>query len=1267
MSLKNKIRLLIALIFVVSFSVIFFYLLIGLKQKQHYEKESSKIHEFFINSVLNSGSDKLIELSKDMSARQELVNFIMKPDSIQAKNNIEVSVSTNYISYSLIFNRDKNLIYSKSGNSDSPTINKSDKIVLDSAFNNKRFCHFYQYLGTELYELAGVTIIPASQYNDSSTVPLGYLINIKHWDSIHLEKLAGATGFKVKLIDILNSRNAIISGNEGVFRYEHQLTDIHGKPVSIIEFTKINDSYREFKFHKQIALIISLVAIVILIIAFILFNRLFFFPVSVLSRALNENNEKPLELLLKSSGDIKKLVEMMLEFFRNKESLQNSNLILNKAIEQSPATIVITNSEGDIEYVNPAFTQISGFTYEEALGKNPRILKSDKTGSEVYTELWQTIKSGKTWSGELMNKRKNGELYFEEAIITPVVASNGTISHFIAIKTDISHRKKMEEIIYASNKRLQLLLALSLIKDVSQELMLDKALEYSIELTNSSIGYIYFYDENSRKFTLHAWSKEVMDECAVIEKKTQYDLESTGIWGEVIRQRIPIIVNDFEKDNPLKKGYPGGHVHLKRFLSVPVFSENEIIAVIGVGNKPEPYDEMDIVQLNLLAESIWAIIRQNEDQKKLVKYASDLKQSNDEFLSQTEELNQLLEMLSSTNDRLSESEEKLKTLINTIPDLIWLKNKDGVYLQANYRFEDFVGAKEHEIIGKTDYNFVDKDLADFFRDNDLKTIYAEKPIMNEVLVTFANDGHQEYLETIKTPVYGTDKSLIGVLGVGRDITKRKNDEIAIKESEERLKEAQEIGNIGHWDYDIAHNKLKWSDQVYKIYEINPDTFNCTFDNVVALFHPDDRQYVIASFYESVEKRITFENTHRIITPGGKLKYVSERAVTKYDEQGKPLSNIGSVIDVTEIKTIEHELKKNEALFHAVFDASPAGISIFNQDGTNLFINKAFESIHGLTMQESIGKHFANRIHPDDIEMVTQKIKELFSGESKVVTSEVRMLHKLEKTIWIRSSASLFPIEFDNKKAIITTNLDITHQKAVERQLIELNATKDKLFSIIGHDLRGPIASFKSMIEMLITEFDLTNTQELTKILELIEASASSSYELLENLLNWAKSQRNEIGFDPTEINLNEIVQSSISILKETANIKGIAIHNLIPEKQKIYGDKNMITTVIRNLISNAIKFTDNNKNIYLSITQKDKYYQINVKDEGIGINANDLPKIFNSVGNYTTFGTAGEKGSGLGLLLCKDFVKRHGGIIWVESHPGIGSEFIFTLPAEGQK
>ncbi|MDD4293460.1 MAG: ATP-binding protein [Bacteroidales bacterium] len=364
---------------------------------------------------------------------------------------------------------------------------------------------------------------------------------------------------------------------------------------------------------------------------------------------------------------------------------------------------------------------------------------------------------------------------------------------------------------------------------------------------------------------------------------------------------------------------------------------------------------------------------------------------------------------------LKSSETHLRTLVQTIPDLIWLKDYNGVYITCNKQFEKFFGAKEAEIIGKTDYDFVDKELADSFRMNDKIAMEACGPSMNEEWITFADGGERVLLETIKVPMTDDEGNLIGVLGISRNITQRK----------------------------LAEDEIKL---------------------------------------------------------------------------------------------------KNEQL--------------------------------------------------------------LLSQEDR-----------------------------------------------------------EKMFSIIVHDLKTPFNSFLGMTQLLSEELQSFTQEEIQEMAASMKTSAESLYALLENLLLWAKNKRGMIPFNPALIELLPVVREGAGMMEEPAKNKDITIEIDIDENIVVLADNNILQTIIRNLVSNAVKFTLHGGHVIVKAKNNDdSTVEISIEDTGIGMNRDILDNLFKPVPRTGRRGTEGESSSGLGLIVCNDFVKMLGGILEVESEQGRGSRFFFSLP-----
>ncbi len=190
-------------------------------------------------------------------------------------------------------------------------------------------------------------------------------------------------------------------------------------------------------------------------------------------------------------------------------------------------------------------------------------------------------------------------------------------AELMVIVSDITATKEAEEEVRRNAERLKAVVELLQHPAETLQDFLDHALNKAIALTRSRFGYIYFYDKDRREFILNTWSRDVMEECRIANPQTRYELEKTGIWGEAVRQRRPILVNDFRAENPLKKGYPKGHVHLTSFLTIPVFHREEIVAVVGVANKESDYDETDVLELRLLMDSVWKSVESTKADERI--------------------------------------------------------------------------------------------------------------------------------------------------------------------------------------------------------------------------------------------------------------------------------------------------------------------------------------------------------------------------------------------------------------------------------------------------------------------------------------------------------------------------------------------------------------------------------------------------------------------------------------------------------------------------
>ncbi|CAM4136659.1 MULTISPECIES: PAS domain-containing sensor histidine kinase [Flavobacterium] len=362
-------------------------------------------------------------------------------------------------------------------------------------------------------------------------------------------------------------------------------------------------------------------------------------------------------------------------------------------------------------------------------------------------------------------------------------------------------------------------------------------------------------------------------------------------------------------------------------------------------------------------------------------------------------------------------------------------------------------------------------------------------------------------------------------------------------------------------------------------------------------------------------------------------------------------------------------KKEEREYYYNSILNNIGDPVFVKDDQSrlLIVNDAFTEIFNLHRDEIIGKTLAEEVSPEEQESFLKIDKQVLEDGIENINEEALTIRGGEtRTISTRKTRF---IDADGKKYLVGVIHDITERKKSEnslkeseKQLKELNTTKDKLFSIIAHDLRSPFNSIIGFSELLTLNSADLEPEEKEKFCSIINVAAKNTLILLDNLLNWAKSQTGQLRFNPEKVLFSAVILEIITLKKSLTKAKNITLDYSLSDEIEVYADVNMLKTVLRNLISNAIKFTELGGNIRVLATLKDQHVEITISDNGIGMNEEKCKELFKIASNTTTIGTANENGSGLGLVLCKEFVEKNRGTIWVESKEGKGSDFKFTLP-----
>ncbi|TGL39200.1 PAS domain-containing sensor histidine kinase [Leptospira perdikensis] len=341
----------------------------------------------------------------------------------------------------------------------------------------------------------------------------------------------------------------------------------------------------------------------------------------------------------------------------------------------------------------------------------------------------------------------------------------------------------------------------------------------------------------------------------------------------------------------------------------------------------------------------------------------------------------------------------------------------------------------------------------------------------------------------------------------------------------------------------------------------------------------------------------------------------------------------------------------------------------DEEGNYVFVNEATCRNYGYTKEELLSMQMFQVDPLFTVEMWKAHWQEILERKSFSIETVNRT--KDGTSFPIEVTVNL--VEYGGKQYNCAIVRNITERKLAENnlkqsaiRLAELNSTKDKFFSIIAHDLRGPLGTQREFTKILNEKDSSFTDAERSTYLKMLEESSDLVYSLLENLLDWARSQTGAIQFQPVPIDVYDLVQRVIGVLTLSANKKQMTISNQIPEQLEIVADSFMIETVVRNLISNAIKYSNSQEVITIGVLPSELQSNSNqitffVKDEGVGMHKEQIENLFRLDQKSSTLGTGQEAGTGLGLILCKEFLEQHKGKIWVESKPGFGSTFFFQL------
>ena len=425
---------------------------------------------------------------------------------------------------------------------------------------------------------------------------------------------------------------------------------------------------------------------------------------------------------------------------------------------------------------------------------------------------------------------------------------------------------------------------------------------------------------------------------------------------------------------------------------------------------------------------------------------------------------------------------------------------------------------------------------------------------------------------------------------------------------------------------------------------------------------------------SGERRDEMLKKYTHVTETGKTanytyQYTSKKGSTFWFKSSIAKYMDGVVVttqDITDQRNRETALRESEKKYRNIFKNIRDVFYQTDINGIVVDISPSIERYTDFKREEIIGKPVIDFYHNiEDRERLIENLR--VKGE--VIDFEVRLKKKMDTLAFASVNAHIAFDDSGNIEGVEGYMRDISERKKTEEELVrmneklkELNRQKDKLFSVIAHDLRNAIFGAAGLSYIMFDEFESLPKEELYEYVSLLKKNMDNSSELLNDLLSWAGNQFKEVSINLEKLNLFNVTRSVFEMFKEGASNKLITLENIVPDRLIVYADLNILKIILRNLISNSIKFSNPGSTITVSAVEKKDMAQITVEDQGVGMEKEVLMKIFDKSNYHSTSGTKGEKGSGLGLDLCQIYLKKLEGEIWAESEPGAGSTFYFTIP-----
>jgi PAS domain S-box-containing protein len=904
---------------------------------------------------------------------------------------------------------------------------------------------------------------------------------------------------------------------------------------------------------------------------------------------------------------------------------------LTQAVEQSPNGIVITDRTGTIEYVNAAFAASSGYAASELEGRNPSFLQSGQTPREAYADLWRTLGEGRVWRGEFVNRRKNGELYNEFEIISPVRGADGQVTHYLGIKEDVSLQRKDDQM------RSFLAITSSAGSGESFFHALARQLAQTLDMFYVCIDRLEGDGLTAR--TLAVWCD------GHFEDNLSYALKDTPC-GDVAGKEVccfPASVSTLFPSDPALQ-----QLEAESYIGATLWSHTGqaigLIAVIG----REP------LKHRAFAESILQLVS----------------------VRASGELERLM-----AEESLRQSERRFEDIARASADWIWEVDAHGVYAFVSEGVTELLGYTPLEIVGKTPFDLMPPNEAARVG-AEFAAVAARRDAFRDLdNIVLHKDGSRRHVQTNGVPILDSDDALIGYRGLDRDVTEQFRLNEALSDSEELFRSLTAIAPAGIYVTDAEGGCLyanaRWCEMAGMTLK---EALGQGWPKGV---HPEDRDQVAARWTQTIQAAGSWGLEYRFQTPDGRVTWVYGLATPHKDGAGIVAKYVGINWDITERKQRSEQIQSLLIEQKAMLDSGVVGIARL-KDRKYVWANAVFAAMLGYTSEELVGQSSRIVYASDDAHAAFAASAYSLMRKGEIFRGEAQFVRKDGSSGWYEVCGSMLNPDGDEttwscvevterKKAAAELDRHRHHlENLVRERTAELSVAKEAaeaastakstFLSNMSHEIRTPMNAIVGLTHILRRA---APRPEQDDKLGKIASSADHLLGVINDILDVSKIEAGKLVLDKTDFELEPLLTRICAMLMDRVHQKGLElVIDVQPGLGGFNGDATRLGQALLNYLGNAVKFTERGT-ITLRARQveaaaDDVLLRIEVEDTGIGIAPEVMARLFHAFEQADNSTTRKYGGTGLGLTITRRLAQLMGGDAGVDSTLGAGSTFWLT-------